>query len=256
MTLRLRHAGTLALFAWSAPVVFCATLTGRIYSDQGPPVSNVPVSVQPTIAASTGLTTYMAITDAQGKFTVAVPAGATYSVCAAEPNRGLLNSCEWSLALSLVQIPANASSARMTLTLVTGVALRFRLNDATGLVPRPGATATATSANGASAASTVAANSTPIVQFGLLDADGHLHAVREVSGDEQGVTFAILAPLNSNFKLTVQGTNIQVADQTGASVLSSTRSVSSSPTAAAQTPIFQATAATASSVTPSTGIAP
>lgn len=91
---------------------FGATFVGRIVSDQGRPVSNVSVSVQATVAAvSNGATvqptSYFAKTDGQGIFSVTLPAVGSYSVCVGVPAQQLLNSCEWNLAQSIVQISAH-----------------------------------------------------------------------------------------------------------------------------------------------------
>lgn len=217
-----------------------ATLIGRIYSDKGPPVGNILVAVQPVFAAPTGLVTYPAITDGQGRFTVTVPAGA-YSVCAGAPNQNLLNSCEWSPAQSVVHVPLGATAAQSTLILVTGVAIAFRIGDSAGLLPRPGTAAAVTS-------------STPTIQFGLWDSGGSFHLVPQTSGDDQGITFQTLVPPNAKFRLTVQGSNVQLNNQNGDSLVGSVTALSSSPTAISQPQVFQASpvAVTSPVTTPTT----
>jgi len=251
---------TFGLVAFGSQILFGATLTGRIYSDQGPPVTGTLVTVQPTVAASSGLTTYQAVTDGQGKFVVTVPAGAIYSVCAGNPLAGLLNSCEWSLAQSQVRIPEQATSAEAIVTLQTGIPLPFRVSDPAGVLPRPGTVAAPASVStsapaGATGVAATSAASAPLLSFGLWDSSGHYHFVPMISGDDQGVNFWILVPPNASFTLSITGSNIQVADKTGASALNSTQSVSSNPSSLAQTPVFQAAAAAAAapvSTTPST----
>lgn len=249
MTPRLRHLARLFLLTSGGVASFSATLTGRIYTDQGPPVGGIAVIVQPIVAAPTGLVTYPALTDAQGKFVVTVPAGASYSVCAGSPNQGLLNSCEWSAQQSVVQVAASATAAQIVLTLATGTVMHLRVADSAGLLARPGVAATA------SGKATAPAADPPAVQFGLWDATGHYHLVPLTSGDDKGVNFEILVPLNADFKLTTQGTSIQVADQAGASALGTPKSVSSRPNGnAAQTLVFQSSPATVLSVSPSSTV--
>src|SRR5579862_9036581 len=90
---------------------FGATFIGRVVSDQGRPVSNARVSVQATVAAVSNNatlqpTSYFATTDGQGVFSVVLPANGAYSVCVGSPAQQLLNSCEWNLAKSIVQVGA------------------------------------------------------------------------------------------------------------------------------------------------------
>lgn len=242
MRLYNRKAAIIAVLA-ASPGIFGATLTGRIYSDQGPPAANIPVTVQSTVAGPSGLTIYNAKTDTAGKFTLTVPSGASYSICADYPQMNLLDSCEWSLQGSIVVVPAQATSIQKIITLRSGVILRFRLSDPSGLVPSPATVAVKATANAGvstTSASAAPSASTPAVQFGLFDSGGHYHDIRETSGDQLGHNFEILVPPAANFKLSVSGSNLQVTDSSGASLLGFTKSVSSSAASLGQTQVFTA----------------
>lgn len=243
MSLCGRRAALLFAILAGAPGLFAATLVGRIYSDKGPPVGNIPISVQPTVAGASGLTAYGAVTDTAGKFTLTVPGGATYSICAENAQVHLLNSCEWSLQQSLVVIPAQAASIQALITLKSGVVLRFRLSDPSALLPSPASTAVKLSVNTSTGvgtgSTTTASAATPTVQFGLFDSGGYYHSIRETSGDELGHNFEILVPPAANFKLAVSAANLQVTDSTGAPV-GPAKSISSSGANLMQTQVFTA----------------
>jgi hypothetical protein len=179
------------------------TLNGRVYSDSGRPVVGALATVQRTVAIAS-YTTYRIVTDAQGKFSLTVPDTATYSVCVGSWSDSLLNSCEWSLAQSLVPIAAGQQTASITLTLRTGAMLRIRLNDPQGLLPSPTAVTSGT-----------VSSSAPSVRFGLWSSDGRYHAAIQVSSDSMGQNHQVLLPLNAALNFSVQATGIQVLDQSG-----------------------------------------
>lgn len=187
---------------------FGATLVARILSDQGRPVSNVTVSVQATIAvAAKGVAVqpqpYFANTDSQGVFSIVLPAAGTYSVCVELPAQQLLNSCEWNLSQSIVQV-GTPVSAIPVITLITGIPLNIRLDDPTGILPKLGFSGSAS------------------VSFSILEAKGNSHLASLVSADNSGFNYRILVPLGaSGLRLSALANNANVLNQQNATISAS-----------------------------------
>lgn len=199
-------------------------LVGRVYSDQGRPVSAAMVVIQPTVipasmsaivssttptattatgssptASSSSSSLQRTTTDAQGKFTVTVPDSTTYSICVSAPQQNLLGSCDWPSAPNPVKIAtaqtSAQTSAQMNITLQTGFPLTFRLNDPQNLLPAPGTT-----------------SGNAFVQFGIWDTNGHYHPASEVSGDSLGRNHQVLIPLSTAIKISVWASGVRVLD--------------------------------------------
>ena len=198
-------------------------------------------SVQRTVAIPSYMT-YRVVTDAQGKFSLDVPDTATYSVCIGSWGDSLLNSCEWSLAQSLVQITAGQAVASVTITLQTGALLPIRVADPQGLLVAATAVTSGVTANGRAATGVgVAASAPPTVRFGLWSSDGRFHAAIQVSTDALGQNHQILVPLNAAFNFSIQATGVQVLDQSGNPIAATAPSIAfqSAPSAIAQGLYYQ-----------------
>jgi len=176
--------------------VSAATLVGRVYSEDGPPVDGALVSAQSTTVMPSGLPQKQTVTDAQGKFTLELADGA-YSVCVVTDHKGLLNSCEWDLDHSVVTVQSPLTQFKVTLK--KGVPLRIRLNDPSGALSRPGL------------------KNDAFVTFIVWDAVGHSHYVREIGGDDKGKNLELLMPIDAPLRLNVQSYNVDVFDPGGAS---------------------------------------
>jgi hypothetical protein len=149
------------------------------------------------MAGPAGLTKYQVVSDGQGKFSVDVPPGFGYSVCAESPRASLLN-CVWYLGESLVQVPPDAKGQEMVFTLHNGSLLRIRVNDPKRILPTLG---------------TRNAPGAPIGEFSLWDSQGHYHPVPGTSSDEKGLNYEVLVPVGLDVRLTVRGYNVQVLNQ-------------------------------------------
>lgn len=203
------------------PLISGATLTGRVVADHGRPVNNALIAVQPTVLGPSGITIYRTTTEAQGRFSLDVPAPGTYTVCVDATQQGLLNNCQWFPNQSTVQIASGQTSPKMDVTLVTGIMLSIRLDDPDKLLPPPGQISTSTTA--------------PIVSFGVWDTDGNYHQAVSPSSDNNGRDFQLLLPPGQSLKLSVQAINARVLDQTNTQVSSAPSvSLSTSPSVLAQ----------------------
>jgi hypothetical protein len=211
--MRRNVVSTLVVFSALAPSAWATTLVGRITSDQISPVGGEVVSIQATVISTSTVATYRVLTDAQGKFSIAIPNPGTYSVCVGSRTRFLLNSCEWALSQSLVTIAPGQATAKFNLALKTGVVINIRLNDPGQLLPQPGAAAVSK----ASAA----------VQFSAFAADGSHHLATQVSTDPGGQNLELLIPLSTSIHLGAQAANAQVLDQTQSVVGPSSVTISS-----------------------------
>jgi carboxypeptidase family protein len=226
----MRRMGVLLLVVSAIPSIgFSRDVVGRVYSEDGNPVKAASVTVQSTVARPsaqsktlTSADQYKSSTDAQGKFILDLPDG-PYTVCVRADKRGLLDSCQWFLSESIIQVREGFSQFKITLH--SGLILRIRLNDPQGLLPQD-ATARFTSP--------VAA------RFTVYDALGYSHPVTEISGDDKGRNFEILVPPNLDYGLSVQSQNVDVVDAaSGLASRAAAATVNSAKSNLAQTRVYE-----------------
>jgi hypothetical protein len=183
-----------------APSGLATTVVGRIYTEDGNPVKAASFTVQSTAAAPTSKgfvssSQYKYSTDNQGKFVLDLPDG-SYSVCVRTDNRGLLDSCQWFLSDSIIQVRPGLPPFKMTLR--AGLLMRIRLNDPQSLWSQN---------------SSGSLQSAVSVRFTVYDSLGYSHPVAQVSGDDKGRNFEILVRPDQDYQLSVQSQGLDVVDE-------------------------------------------
>lgn len=176
-----------------------ATLQGTVLADYGRPIPQIVVGVFKSSAAGPikTFTSYSAVTDIAGRFTVSIPESGNFIICAGSPKDALLNSCDWPTIIPSVQIPAGNGTVTKTITLQTGITLYFRFNDPSGLLSRPNNSATGS------------------VSVGVWDSRGIFFQAYPTSADSKGFNYELVVPASQSFRLSVRGAGVQVLDATG-----------------------------------------
>jgi hypothetical protein len=183
------------------------TINGLVVSDQGQPVPQTLVTITPSPASGivSGPIVYRTVTDQTGAFTVNISDPGNYAVCAGSLDAALLDSCLWLNSGATLSVSSSGSS-QFKLTLQSGTRLRFRVNDPSHLLTRPGAPPPQNPQN------------STFLGVGVWTNDGHYHHAQILSYDSNGFDYALIIPIGANLLISFQSANISVLDSTGAPV--------------------------------------
>jgi hypothetical protein len=192
-----------------------ASLTGRVVSDKGQPIAGAKVvyhrKVTYAIAppgTSEGHAPHWVptgpqiqgsvITSAGGHFTLPPVPNGNYTLCAASPVPGYLNTCRWSAATPF-SVAQGLVPTVPDLVLQTGTEVHVRVNDPLNLAPT--------------------ASKAPVrLIVGVMTNGNAFYAADVVSQDAAGRDLSVTVPSATPLRLWLYGPKLNVRDSTGATV--------------------------------------
>ena len=177
-----------------------SSASGRILDDGGKPIPSAVVYLQPQQPQQGDPGNgQKADSTPDGKFSADGLADGVYNVCVHMPEKGYINSCNWLKNPPTVTVKKGLPTANTDVPVQTGVKVQVRVNDpggnlqVLGPVTRP-----------------------PFLLVGVWSEKGFFYPMSRVGGSSSGADYELTVPYESNMKVTVNGTALQVSLERGA----------------------------------------
>lgn len=188
--------------AWaqvSSDALGTAAISGRVITKDKKPVARAFVAAHRSSVDGPLKATERrdAMSDADGRFSIAGLQGGPYIICVAAPRTDLLDPCAWSTP-PVIRVAAGGASSGNEIEVESGALVRIRIDDNARLF-QPLAKSANTS-----------------IQAGIWTESGHYRPVMWESSDKRGHNYQVAVPDGLRFKLLLRGQNVAFRDNAGA----------------------------------------